>query len=88
MQPAGLLRNRRGWLAAAAGQTIQPHLQSFTWCACVCLWCILFFNIVFMKVVLPAKPETERGMTKKSKITVGKSKTKWGRNGSRVSDEK
>lgn len=28
MQPAGLLKNRRDWLAAAAKQTIKFHLQN------------------------------------------------------------
>lgn len=94
MQPAGLLRNRRGWLAAAAGQTIQPHLQSFTWIACVCVSIV----VSPVAVLLHCVPESavgketrdrERDKRDKSKSTVsGKSKAKWGRNGIQVREEK
>ena len=78
MQPANLLKNRRGWLAAAAGQTIQPHREIFT-------WCVRVYTVVTLGTVSPVAallhcvPESavgketrdrERDMREKSMSTV------------------
>lgn len=90
MQPAGLLRNRRGWLAAAAGQTIQPHLQSFTWIACVCVLIVVSpVAVLLHRVPESAVGKETRDKRDMSKSTVsGKSKAKWGRNGIQMREEK
>lgn len=67
MQPAGLLWNRRGWLAGAAGQTIQPHLESFTWivcvclCLCMCVWLLCWAGVSPVAALLHHVPESAVG---------------------------
>lgn len=65
---AGLPWNRRGWLAGAAGQTIQPHLESFTWtglCACVsvcvCVWLLCGEGCLLLLLFFIMFPESAVG---------------------------
>lgn len=51
MLPAGLLKNRRDWLAAAAGQTIRFNLQ-YLHVSCKCVYAHVLHGCVLVCVLL------------------------------------